>query len=313
MATGTAPQQAQKVGQLTRSSAQRSRLSKMTPVEWLLEFLKYFILLVLAVSFLLPFYWMVSSAMKDDSQIYVIPPIWIPNPIHLNNFWDAWTGTFVNFNLLTFNTVFKYALPAMIGTLLSSSLVAYSLSRLRWRGRDALFALVLSTLMIPFWVTLVPLFLIFKNLGWLNTFLPLVVPRFFGNAFFIFLLRQFFMSIPSELSDAARIDGANELQIMWRIIVPLAKPAMVVVALFSFMDAWNDYLGPLIYVNTDTQWVLALGVEKMRSAVYEVGNTSLAYPYLMAVSAIITLPIFIAFFFAQRSFIEGVSLTGLKG
>lgn len=313
MATGTAPQPAQSVGQLTQRSARKSRLSKMTLMDWVLEILKYSVLLVLAASFLMPFYWMVSSALKDDSQVYVIPPIWIPRPIHPNNFWDAWSGTFVNFNLLTFNTVFKYGIPAMIGTVLSSTVVAYSFARLRWKGRDALFAVVLSTLMIPYWVTLVPLFLIFKNLGWLNTFLPLVIPRFFGNAFFIFLLRQFFMGIPLELSDAARIDGANEFQIMWRIIVPLSKPAIVVVALFSFMDAWNDYLGPLIYVNTDTQWVLALGVEKMRSAVYEVGNTSLAYPYLMAVSTIITLPIFIAFFFAQRSFIEGVSLTGLKG
>jgi ABC-type glycerol-3-phosphate transport system permease component len=298
---------------LTQRSAEWQRLSKLNPVGWLLEILKYITLLVLAVSFLLPFYWMVSSAVKDDNQVYTIPPVWFPWPIYINNFWDAWTGTYLNFNLYTYNTVVMYALPAMIGTLISSCLVAYSLSRLRWKGRDALFALVLSTLMIPFWVTLVPLFLIFKELGWLNTFLPLVVPRFFGNAFFIFLLRQFFLSIPLELSDAARIDGANELQIMWRIIVPLAKPALVVVALFSFMDGWNDYLGPLIYVNTDTKWVLALGVEKMRAAVYEVGNTRLAYPYLMAVSAIITLPIFVAFFFAQRTFIEGVSLTGLKG
>jgi multiple sugar transport system permease protein len=313
MATGTAPQPAQDIRQLSKSGAAAKRTNKMSALDWLTEFLKYATLLVLAVSFLLPFYWMVSSAVKDDNQVYTVPPVWFPNPIYIENFWNAWTGTYLDFNQFTINTVFKYALPAMFGTVISSALVAYSLSRLQWRGRDALFAVVLSTLMIPFWVTLVPLFLIFKNLGWLNTFLPLVIPKFFGNAFFIFLLRQFFMSIPSELSDAARIDGANEFQIMWRIIVPLAKPALVVVALFSFMDAWNDYLGPLIYVNTDTQWVLALGVEKMRGAVYEVGNTSLAYPYLMAVSAIITLPIFVAFFFAQRTFIEGVSLTGLKG
>jgi multiple sugar transport system permease protein len=286
---------------------------KRAAVDILLAVLKYLILLVLAVSFIMPFFWMVTSAVKNDDQIYTIPPIWFPSPIYINNFWDAWHSGHLNFTLYTYNTVVKYAIPATLGTVLSSALVAYSFSRIRWFGRDTLFALVVATLMIPGWVTLVPLFIIFKNLGWLNSFLPLVVPRFFGNAFFIFMLRQFFMTIPGELSDAAKIDGANELQTMFRIILPLSKPALTVVALFAFMDAWNDYLGPLIYNNRDTQWVLALGVEKLRSAVYEVGNTQLAYPYLMAVSSLITLPIFLAFFFAQRTFIEGISVTGLKG
>lgn len=289
------------------------RKRKITVAEVLLEFFKYLLLLVLAVSFIMPFFWMVTSAIKNDDQVYTIPPVWFPSPAFWNNFWDAWNSGHLNFTLYTYNTVVKYALPAMAGTVLSSAVVAYSFSRIRWFGRDALFSLVVATLMIPGWVTLVPLFIIFKNLGWLNSFLPLVVPRFFGNAFFIFMLRQFFMTIPAELSDAAKIDGANELQTMFRIILPLSKPALTVVALFSFMDAWNDYLGPLIYNNRDTEWVLALGVEKLRSAVYEVGNQQLAYPYLMAVSTLVTLPIFVAFFFAQRTFIEGISLTGLKG
>lgn len=287
------------------------RVGKMKAGDWVLEILKYSILITLAVSFLLPFYWMVSSAVKNDAQIYVVPPVWLPRPQFWENFWNAWTSE--NFNLFAFNTIFRYAIPATIGTVLSSSLVAYSFSRLKWPGRDALFGLVLATMMIPIWVRMVPLYIIFKNLGWLQTFWPLVVPHFFGSAFFIFLLRQFFMAIPTELSDAARIDGANELQTMFRVIMPLAKPALAVVALFTFMDAWNDYLGPLIYVNVEEKWVLALGVERLRGAVYEIGNTQLAYPYLMAVSSIITLPIFLAFFFAQRSFIEGISLTGLKG
>ena len=313
MATQTASQITQSRSKRMSQTMFLTRLRKMGPSAWFAEIAKYITLLTLSLSFLLPFYWMLSSAVKDDNQVYTIPPVWFPSPIHIENIWHAWTGTHLDFNLFTYNTVVKYALPAMVGTVISSALVAYSFSRLRWPGRDMLFAVVLSTLMIPGWVTLVPLFIIFKQLGWLNTFLPLVVPRFFGNAFFIFMLRQFFMSIPTELSDAARIDGASELGIMFRIIVPLAKPALAVVALFSFMDAWNDYLGPLIYVNIDSQWVLALGVEKMRAAVYEIGNTQLAYPYLMAVSSLITLPIFLAFFFAQRSFIEGISLTGLKG
>jgi len=280
-------------------------------LELLGHFLKYFVLIVLAVSFVLPFYWMVSSAVKDDAQVYVVPPIWFPNPQFWENFWNAWNSE--TFNLWTFNTVVRYAIPATVGVVLSSSLVAYSFSRIEWKGRNALFAVVLATMMIPDWVRLVPLFVIFKHLGWINTFNPLVVPQFFGSAFFIFLLRQFFMALPLELSDAARIDGASELRIFLRIILPLSKAALAVVGLFTFMNAWNDYLGPLIYISQEHKWVLTLGVGRLRGAVYEIGNTKLAYPWLMAVSSLITLPVFLAFFFAQRSFIEGISLTGLKG
>ena len=280
-------------------------------LELLGQFLKYSVLIVLAVSFLLPFYWMMSSAVKNDAQIYVVPPIWFPRPQFWENFWNAWNSE--TFNLWTFNTVVRYALPATIGTVLSSSLVAYSFARIDWKGRDALFVIVLTTMMVPDWVRLVPLFVIFKKLGWINTFNALVVPSFFGSAFFIFLLRQFFLALPLELSDAARIDGASELHIFVRIILPLSKAALAVVALFTFMNAWNDYLGPLIYLNREEKWVLTLGVGRLRSAVDEIGNTKLAYPWLMAVSSIITLPVFLAFFFAQRSFIEGISLTGLKG
>ncbi len=310
MATQTVTQQSAAVPPLDRAR-RLHKLRTLGPKDWVVEILKYAVLLLLALTFLLPFYWMLSSAVKTDSQVYTVPPIWFPVPQQWNNFWDAWNSE--NYWLFTYNTVVRYALPATLGTILSSALVAYSFSRLRWFGRDTLFMLVLATLMIPGWVRLVPLFIIFKQIGWLNTFLPLVIPHFFGNAFFIFLLRQFFMGIPAELSDAARIDGANELQIMFRIILPLSVPAIAVVALFTFMDAWNDYLGPLIYVNIEEKWVLALGVQRLRSAVAEMGNRQLAYPYLMAVSSLITLPIFLAFFFAQRTFIEGISVTGLKG
>jgi ABC-type glycerol-3-phosphate transport system permease component len=310
MATQTVTQQQASLAHGNQSDRFR-RLRTMGLSGVLVEVLKYVVLLTLAVTYIMPFYWMLSSAVKNDSQVYTVPPIWFPVPQHWNNFWDAWNSQ--NHWLMTYNTVVLYAIPATIGTVLSSSLVAYSFSRLRWIGRDTLFAIVLATLMIPAWVRLVPLFIIFKQIGWLNTFLPLVVPHFFGSAFFIFLLRQFFLALPIELSDAARIDGANELQIMFRIILPLSVPALAVVALFTFMDAWNDYLGPLIYVNVEEKWVLALGVQRLRSAVAEIGNRQLAYPYLMAVSSLITLPIFLAFFFAQRTFIEGISVTGLKG
>lgn len=276
-----------------------------------IEVIKYTLIIVLSVSFIFPFFWMASSAMKDDAQVYVSPPVWIPNPAYPENFVNAWS--LMDFNRFTFNTVVKYAIPAMIGTLLSTSVVAYGFSRIKWPGRDLLFAICLATLMIPSQVRLIPLFVIFKEIGWVGTYLPLTVPAFFGNAFFIFLMRQFFLSIPSELSDAARVDGANEFVIMWRIILPLAKPALTVVALFTLLNTWNDYFGPLIYVNTEAQYTLALGINRLRGALTEVGSQQLGFPYLMAVSTIVTLPILIAFFFAQRTFIEGISLTGLKG
>jgi ABC-type glycerol-3-phosphate transport system permease component len=294
----------------TRTIAVR-HTSRRSLTSWLGLIARYAILLILAASFLLPFYWMATSAMKDDSQIYTVPPQWIPNPAYIINFWNAWNVQ--NFNLFAFNTVFKYAIPATIGTVLSSSLVAYSFARMRWPGRDTLFAICLATMMIPFQVKLVPLFIIFKHLGWINTYLPLVVPAFFADAFFIFMLRQFFRSIPMELSEAARLDGANELQTLIQVILPLSRPALTVVALFAFMGAWNDYLGPLIYINSEPEWTLALAIQRMGRAMSEVGSKQLAYPYLMAVSTIVTMPILLVFFFAQRAFIEGISLSGLKG
>ena len=272
--------------------------------------LKYVVLIVLAISFVLPFYWMAASALKDDSQVYTIPPVWLPNPAHWNNFRDAWTSQ--PFNLYLFNTLFKYAIPSTIGIVLSSAIVAYGFARIRWRGRDLLFYFCLATMMVPFQVTMVPLFMIFKQLGWLNTYLPLIVPSFFGAPFFIFMLRQFFMTIPQEISDAARIDGASELDILFRIILPLSKPALTVVALFAFINAWNDYLGPLIYINDSSQFVLSLGVEALRATFAFNSTVANAYPHLMAVSTIIVLPIVIIFFFGQRMFIEGISMTGLK-
>lgn len=273
--------------------------------------LKYLLLVSLAFSFMLPLFWMASSAVKNDSQVYTVPPVWLPNPFFPENFLNAWTT--YNFNLYAFNTVFRYALPVTIGVTLSSSVVAYGFSRIQWKGRNTLFFICLATMMVPFQVTMVPLFIIFKNFGWVNTFLPLVVPAFFGAPYFIFMLRQFFMGIPTELSDAARIDGANEVVTMLRIILPLTKPALTVVALFTFMNAWNEYLGPLIYLRREEQYVLALGLESLRRTIASIANVALAYPYLMAVSTIITVPILIAFFFTQRTFIEGISLTGLKG
>ena len=292
------------------SSEERRRLRSLNASGWFGEIAKYVLLLILAVSFSLPFFWMATSALKDDDQIFTVPPVWIPRPAHWNNFWDAWTT--LDFNRYTYNTVVRYAVPVTVGTVFSSAIVAYSFARLKWPGRDILFSICLGTMMIPGWVRTVPLFVTFKTLGWINSFKPLVIPAFFGNAFSIFLLRQFFMDIPQELSDAARIDGASEIAIFAKIMLPLSKSALLVVGLFSFMGAWNNFIGPLIYVNIEELWTLALGIYRLRGSVYEIGYSRLAYPYLMAVSAMVTLPILLLFFFAQRAFIEGISLTGLK-
>jgi len=277
----------------------------------LLQIAKYVLLFVLAFTFMLPFIWMATSALKTDSQVYTIPPVWIPIPPQWQNFPDAWRT--YNFNLYMFNTVFRYAIPTTIGVTLSSAVVAYGFARISWKGRDVLFFVCLATMMVPFQVTMVPLFITFKNFGLINTYWPLVLPAFFGSPYFIFMLRQFYRTIPVELSDAAYIDGANEFEILWKIVLPLAKPALTVVALFQFMNAWNDYLGPLIYLNQEDMKTIALGIEGLRRTIAQVGGVRLAYPYLMAVSTLVTLPILIAFFFAQRTFIEGISLTGIKG
>ena len=276
-----------------------------------IEVIKYALLFALAFSFFVPFLWMISSALKDDPQIYTVPPIWVPSPMHPENFINGWTK--FNFTRFAINSIVYYAIPSTILVTLSSAVVAYGFSRLRWPGRDLLFGLCLATIMIPFQVVMVPLFITFKTLGWLNSYLPLVIPGIFGSPWFIFMLRQFFLTIPEELSDAARIDGAGEMGILFRIILPLARPALIVVALFQFLGAWNDYLGPLLYINKENLFPLALGVGILRRMTGETGTTALVYPYLMAVSTIITVPIIIAYFLAQRRFIEGITTTGMKG
>lgn len=278
---------------------------------WAIGIVRYLVLIVLAASFLLPFYWMVTSALKSDAEIYRVPPIWIPPHPRWANFPNAWATS--HFSLYLVNTVVRYAVPATLATVLSSAVVAYGFSRIQWPGRDALFSICLATMMVPAAVTLVPLFITFRRLGWVNTYLPLVVPHLSGGPYYIFMLRQFFLSIPEELSDAARIDGAGEFRILLRIILPLAKSALTVVALFQFMGAWNDYMGPLIYINDGSKFPVALGIQNLNQAIGTQGYFKNAYPYLMAVSALVAAPIVIAFFISQRTFIEGISLTGLKG
>ncbi|GIK75946.1 MAG: sugar ABC transporter permease [Chloroflexota bacterium] len=290
---------------------QHTRTGSLSATKWITRFLVYAMLILLGITWIFPLYWMIISALKDDPQIYTVPPVLIPNPAFWNNFYDGWMR--YDFNRAAFNSVFLYSVPVTIFTLVSSMVVAYGFAKIPWRGRDALFWVCIATMMLPWQVTMVPLFIIFKNLGWINTYLPFVVPSLFGSAYFIFLLRQFFLSIPEELSDAARIDGASEIGILWRIIVPLSKPAIAVVLLFRFLWSWNDYLGPLIYINSEAMQPLALAIYRLRTLATSMGTTSMAYPHLMAVSTLVALPIILIFIFAQRTFIEGISTTGLKG
>lgn len=261
-------------------------------------------LLPAAFVFMLPFLWMLSTSLKTDAQLYAYPPIWIPNPLNWANYPNA--VTYITFFLYLRNTLI-IAVAATIGAVISCSLVAYSLSRIPWPGRHILFIATVATLMLPFQVTLIPLFLVFKNLGWVGDFRPLIVPHFFGGALYIFLLRQFFMTIPMELSEAARIDGASEFRIYWSVILPLVRPALATVAIFEFIARWRDYLGPLIYLNDQRLYTLSLGMYQYSS---QYGRE---WGLLMAASVLITMPIILLFFFVQKTFVQGITLTGIKG
>ncbi|MBN1580115.1 MAG: carbohydrate ABC transporter permease [Anaerolineae bacterium] len=229
-----------------------------------------------------------------------------------HNFVDAMNrsarpGIRVNFWTYLKNSLI-YAVLAIVGTLFSCTPVAYGFSRLRWPGREIVFLLVLSTMMLPYQVTMIPLYLLFtETLGWGNSLLPLVVPTFFANPYDIFLLRQFFRSIPEEMADAARVDGASELHIFFRIILPLSKPILATITVFTFLWAWNDFLGPLLYLNNPEKFTLALGLQDFQ------GQRNTEWNLLMAAAVVFTIPIIIAYFFAQRTFVEGIKLTGTKG
>lgn len=264
----------------------------------------FVVLAILGVAYLMPIYWMVSTSLKVDDQIFSFPPTWIPNPFRWSNYADA-LGV-VDFGLNLRNTL-TITIPAVTGTVVSSSVVAYGLSRINWPGRNVLFVFILATMMIPQWVTLIPLYIFYSRIGWVGTFLPLIVPSWTGDAFSIFLLRQFFRQQPQEIFDAAEIDGANHFTMFWRIVLPLGRPALAVVALFSFMGNWTDFLNPLIYLSDPSTYTLMLG----QYAFYGVHQTY--WSQLMAINVLIIAPLLVLFFFTQRFFIEGVTFTGLRG
>jgi multiple sugar transport system permease protein len=269
--------------------------------------LVYLILIAGSCVMLVPLAWLVSTAFKPRAQIWVYPPVWIPDPIAWGNFSEAMAALPLSFGRVVLNTL-TITLLASTGTLVSCTLAAYAFARLRFRGRDVLFSLVLASMMLPGAVTMIPTFLIFRYLGWLDTFAPLIVPFWLGSsAFSIFLLRQFFMSLPRELDEAAKIDGASNLHILLRIIMPLAKPALATVVIFQVLWRWNEFMEPMIYLSSMEHYTVALALRTFQNV------RSQEVQYLMALSLLQVVPVIVLFFVAQRVFIRGIQLTGLSG
>lgn len=266
----------------------------------------YALLLLLALVCVIPLYWMVRSSFMKNTDIFIMDPfVFWPKEMHWNNYVDAFKSA--DFARYAINTIIIVA-GCMLGTLLTSSMAAYAFSRVKWKGRDLCFGMILTTMMLPGTVTLIPQFIIWKNLHMVNTYWPLILPSFFGGgAFNIFLMRQFFLGIPRELDESARIDGAGPFQIYLKIILPLAKSAMVVVALFTFLNNWNDFFGPLIYLNEKQKFTLALGLLQFR------GDYQSKWNLLMAASTIVVTPCIAVYLVGQKHLIEGISLTGMKG
>lgn len=278
------------------------------------KLLTFLLLASIAALFLVPFFWMISTSLKSPFELQGI--VWLPERLAFENYEAAfsfgmWPEWFANTTIIT--------VLGVIGTVISASLVAYSFARLRWRARDTLFSLILATMMLPSVVTMIPQFVLFAKLPafgiqnsavWVNTFLPLIVPAWCGGgAFNIFLLRQFMRTIPMELSEAARIDGASELRIWWNIVLPLTKPALATVAIFTFQGAWQDFMGPLLYLQSERLYTLQIGLRQFEAA----AGGSPAYNWLMAASLVVMLPVLAVYLVFQRYFIEGIQLSGMGG
>lgn len=275
-----------------------------TQIQRIERTLGYLTVLAVALLMVLPLYWMVATALKGPDQTFALPPEWVPNPVAWENFARVFEE--VPFGRFILNTAFLVVMN-IIGQLFAVTLVAYGFARLRFPGRSILFLLMLSTLMIPYHVTLVPRFVLFAKLGWTNTYLPLIVPAFTGSSFLIFMVRQYMMSIPFDLDEAAYIDGASRFDVFRLIILPLSRPALVLVVVFTFVGTWNDFLQPLIYLNDPQLFTVSLGLSFFQ------GTRETNWNLLMAGSLLATLPPLLLFFVAQRQLIGGISVEGLKG
>ncbi len=262
-------------------------------------------LIIVSLFFVVPMLALIGTSLKSQAQNIQVPPMWIPSPAHPENYPQALAV--VSFFTFLGNSIFVTVMQ-VLGVVLSSSLVAYGFAHLKWRGRNALFLIVISTMLLPYEVIMIPQYILFSKLNWINTFLPLIVPCFFGFPFYIFLLRQFFRSIPAELLEASRLDGASELRIFWQVVLPLARPALAVVILLQAVASWNDFLGPLLYLNDVKLYTLTLGMQYFHTSLYQINvGAEAAYAIMIAI------PVVVLFFFAQRQFMQGITLTGVKG
>ena len=266
----------------------------------------YALLVGVSLWYLAPLFWMFMTSFMPLEQVGIFPPEWIPRQWQFHNYTDALD--FWDFGNSLKNTLI-ITIFSLIGDLVSSTLVAYGFARFRFPYRDALFLILLATLMLPFAVRLIPVYIVYNKIGWVNTFWPLIAPNYFGSAFFIFICRQFFLGIPQDLLDAAKIDGASEFRIFTQVMVPLAKPAIVVIAILSYQNSWNDFLGPLIYLQDAKLHTLAVGLYKFQSLPGQGGQ----YHLQMAASVMMVMPVLIVFFLFQKQFIQGANLSGMKG
>lgn len=289
-----------------RPQARASITQRLLSRKSLIAFGRHALLITVSTMFMVPFYWMIVSALKDNTQIFTDPIQWLPDPVRWSNFPEAMEYPGFPFVRFLGNSIY-YAGFVTIGTVISCAVVAYGFARLRFPGRDVLFVITVSTMMIPGIVTFIPTFVLFKTIGLLGTYAPLIAPSFLGNAFYIFMLRQFFMGLPWELSDAARVDGAGEFRIFWQIMLPLVRSALMVVAVFTFLGTWHEFFGPLIYLSERNQYPLSLGLFAFKA------QRTTDWSHMMAASTLTTLPLIFVFFFTQRYFLEGITLTGIKG
>jgi ABC-type glycerol-3-phosphate transport system permease component len=269
--------------------------------------LVYLLLCLLGIAFATPMVWMVSTSLKNDAQLAVWPPVWIPVPAHWENYVTAWGAG--DFGVYLNNTV-VYAVLGTVGQVVSASMAAFGFARLRFPGREKLFGVVVATMMLPGVVTMIPTYVLFRYFAWLDSYKPLIVPAFFGGgAFYIFMLRQFFKTLPKELFDSAKIDGASNYRTFAQLVLPLAKPVLATVAIYGFMFRWNDFMGPLIYINSPEKMPMTIGIRRFIS---RGGYQPSQFQAMMAMSFLMTLPIVVLFFAFQGYFVQGITLTGIK-
>ena len=285
-----------------------ARPAASTRVRWapiLRRALTFLALTALVVVNVIPFVWMVSGSLKTEYEIWLNPPMWIPESWRWQNYERAWNA--LPFGRYFLNTMLIFALT-LVGTLLSNTLVAFGFARLRARGRNLLFVILLASMMLPHQVTWLSLYVMFSRLSWIDTYLPLVVPHFFAAPFFVFLLRQFFLTVPLELDEAARIDGASSLRVAWHIFLPAARPVLAAICIMVFLQSWKEYFLPLIYLNTPIKFTLALGVQYFRGF----ADYATQWHLLMAASTAVALPPLLVFLFLQRYFIQGLTMSGVN-